>query len=153
MEDLTYELTRKNLTLEKATEILCCLEYMAGFLAYEVVMDLRYTDVLCNAPDINTWANPTGPGCRRGAARILGQGLDGPPAPLNTRQTLQVMRGLLGQAPQRFEAFFESIGKYTGIHVPKWEMHQVEFWLCEFDKYERVRLWQGRPRRKFVPSD
>jgi hypothetical protein len=24
--------------------------------------------------------------------------------------------------------------------------------LCEFDKYERVRLGQGKPKRRFVPK-
>ena len=27
----------------------------------------------------------------------------------------------------------------------------IQFQLCEFDKYERVRLGQGRPRSKYKP--
>jgi hypothetical protein len=29
---------------------------------------------------------------------------------------------------------------------PAWEMREVEHSLCEFDKYERVRRGEGRPR-------
>jgi hypothetical protein len=32
---------------------------------------------------------------------------------------------------------------------PEWDMRTVEHTLCEFDKYERVRLGQGAPRQKF----
>jgi len=32
---------------------------------------------------------------------------------------------------------------------PEWEMRDVEHTLCEFDKYERVRLGEGRPRGVF----
>ena len=41
----------------------------SGFMAYEVVTDLRHTKYLKNADDINTWAN-AGPGAVRGLNRI-----------------------------------------------------------------------------------
>ena len=41
----------------------------SGFMAYEVVTDLRHTKWLKNAKDIMTWANP-GPGAQRGLNRI-----------------------------------------------------------------------------------
>jgi hypothetical protein len=31
-------------------------------------------------------------------------------------------------------------------HWPAWEMREVEHTLCEFDKYERARLGEGKPR-------
>ena len=33
------------------------------------------------------------------------------------------------------------------------EMRDIEHCLCEFDKYERVRLGQGRPRAKYKPRE
>ena len=54
-----------NLTLRQATEDLTEIFYLGKFMAYEAVSDLRWTDVLCDAPDIMSWANP-GPGCARG---------------------------------------------------------------------------------------
>ena len=35
---------------------------------------------------------------------------------------------------------------YLENYVPKLEMREIEHCLCEFDKYERTRLGQGRPR-------
>ncbi|GAF76676.1 unnamed protein product [marine sediment metagenome] len=32
---------------------------------------------------------------------------------------------------------------------PLWEMREVEHTLCEFDKYERVRLGEGTPKQLF----
>jgi hypothetical protein len=43
-----------------------------GFMAYEVVTDLRHTRYLRNATDIMTWAN-AGPGAKRGLNRLLGR--------------------------------------------------------------------------------
>ena len=31
------------------------------------------------------------------------------------------------------------------------ELHDIQFQLCEFDKYERVKHGQGRPRSKYKP--
>jgi hypothetical protein len=31
-------------------------------------------------------------------------------------------------------------------------MREVEHTLCEFDKYERVRLGQGRSKRRYRPT-
>ena len=39
--------------------------------------------------------------------------------------------------------------KYLEPHVPNLEMREIEHSLCEFDKYERTRLGEGRPRAKY----
>lgn len=41
-----------------------------------------------------------------------------------------------------------------GDHVPadQIDMRTIEHSLCEWDKYERVRLGQGKPRSKFTQS-
>ena len=35
-------------------------------------------------------------------------------------------------------------------HMPPLEMREVEHTLCEFDKYERVRNGEGKPRSIYV---
>ena len=35
--------------------------------------------------------------------------------------------------------------------APLLTAHDVQFCLCEFDKYERVRLGEGRPRALYKP--
>ena len=38
---------------------------------------------------------------------------------------------------------------YLDLALPRLEMREIEHCLCEFDKYERVRLGEGRPRSKY----
>jgi|TARA_E500000305_G_scaffold41229_1_gene31804 hypothetical protein len=110
-----------------------------GFMSYEVVTDLNYTPVLDKAKDRFTWAN-AGPGAIRGINRILGRdlkkGMTQPTANEN-------MVRLLKHAP------YHVLG-----HIPlkQIDMRTIEHSLCEWDKYERVRLGQGRPRSVYRPT-
>lgn len=115
---------------------------IGDFLAYEIVTDLRHTKYLCNAPDIMTWAN-AGPGALRGLTRLygyqprVGKSREGYVFPKDL--AVPAMQYLLGQSRVRIPDT-----------MPMWGMREVEHWLCEFDKYERVRLGQGS-LDKFVP--
>jgi hypothetical protein len=120
-------------TLEQATERLAQLHGMSAFMSYEVVTDLRWTWLLRMARDKNTWANP-GPGARRGVSRLL----HGNVQSLPSHEALEVMRELLPQ-----------VNAARAPHVPKLEMRDLEHSLCEFDKYERARHGEGRPRGVF----
>lgn len=102
-----------------------------GFLAKEVLQDVIRTPVLENAVDRDTWC-PAGPGARRGLNRIFGRPVG---ASRPERALLAEMVGLLAFARDRLPA-----------HMPGLELHDIQFQLCEFDKYERVRLGEGRPR-------
>ena len=105
----------------------------SGFMAYEVVTDLRHTKHLENAEDIMTWANP-GPGAKRGLNRIHGR-------PLNHTQ------------PRRhFINEMKELLYLCNMAPLPLEMRDIEHCLCEFDKYERVRLGQGKPRAKYKPK-
>ncbi len=135
--------------------------YIGPFTAYEIVCDLRYTDLLCHAPDKLTWAN-AGPGAMRGLSRVFtkcsrckGRGqylMVGDlhkssglvpcyecdrtvPIPVKKAHAVTFMRQLLVEAHRR--------------NWTDWEMREVEHTLCEFDKYERVRLGQGRSKRRY----
>ena len=39
--------------------------------------------------------------------------------------------------------------EYLQGHMLPLEMRDIEHCLCEFDKYERTRLGEGRPRAKY----
>ena len=114
-----------------------------GFLAYEVVSDLRHTDLLCNAPDIMTWAN-AGPGAKRGLHRLLGHEAS---SEMKDADALRLMQELLSHSQHR---------SGTGSVLPPWfpmlEMRDIEHWLCEFDKYRRTFTGEGRPRQRFHPD-
>ena len=109
----------------------------AKFISYEVVTDLRHTKHLQNADDIMTWANP-GPGAKRGLNRINGNDLN---TAIHVKRANEQMMDLLDHSVETLEPF-----------VPALEMRDIEHCLCEFDKYERTRLGEGRPRAKYRPS-
>lgn len=123
-------------TLEDAWKWLRQYEFQGNFNSYEVVTDLRHTELLCSASDIKTWAN-AGPGARRGLNRIHGRDLkvNSPDA-----QCLVEMRDILKLCKAMWPK------KIEGHTTKLWEMRTVEHTLCEYDKYERVRLGEGRPR-------
>ncbi len=112
----------------------------SGFMAYEVVTDLRHTKHLENATDIMTWAN-AGPGAVRGLNRIHGRKLN---QPLRSKeQARQEMRALLMQANSGLRGPIHS-------HVPTpLEMRDIEHCLCETDKYLRAYTGTGRPRQLY----
>lgn len=112
----------------------------SGFMAKEVLLDTMLVPGVWaeGTPyDRNTWC-PSGPGARRGAARILG---DDDAKPLKEEQTLDVMLKLFEQRAEHWPETFVEL-----------ELHDIQFQLCEFDKYERVRLGQGRPRSRYRPA-
>jgi hypothetical protein len=109
-----------------------------GFMAYEVVTDLNHTPVLALAKDRYTWAN-AGPGAKRGLNRIHGRELND-------------TRGRDWNA-EMYELLQRS-NEYLGNHIPRaeFDMRAVEHSLCEWDKYMRVLLGQGKPRSLFKPT-
>lgn len=115
------------------------------FMAYEVVTDLRHTRYLENAPDIYTWAN-AGPGAIRGLNRLYGRDLNAKPKPEQTNlEMMDLMANLNVYNDSEFVSVFGA-WKY----IPhRFEMRDIEHTLCEFDKYERVRLGEGKMRSKF----
>ena len=150
--------------------------YLGPFMAYEMVTDLRWTALLDRAPDVDTWAN-VGPGARRGLARLRDR-LDPTKwrlqsaAKVPPEQEQEEMRELL--ALSRDPAYWPQVDEegdrsvQTGQYAfdqkwgadelagpwPRWELRDVEQWLCEWDKYERVRTGQGRPRNLYrVPRE
>lgn len=114
------------------------------FIAYEVISDLRWTRYLCNAVDIMTWANP-GPGCKRGLNRILGN---------KVRETTSADRRKYPKGDEEYLEHMRMLLESSRTFLPKWvpalEMRDVEHSLCEYDKYMRATLGEGRPRSKFV---
>ena len=105
-----------------------------GFMTKEILQDAMHTPVLSDCTDRNTWC-PVGPGARRGINRVLG--LD-PKAPINADKGLDIMRQI-----------FNTQDEYWPDYPGELELHDIQFQLCEFDKYERVKLGQGRPRSKY----
>lgn len=121
-------------SIQSATEALAGLYGWGGFMAYEVATDLAHTPVLSGATDLDSWANP-GPGAKRGLNRIHGRPLAA------SARFVDEMRELFDHRPD-----------WTNKLHRKFRMREIEHGLCELDKYERVRLGEGRPRSKFRPA-
>jgi len=121
----------------------------SGFMTKEILLDTTYTSFWLNHNNIvnhpkdgrftfpadwDDWT-PIGPGARRGAARVSG---DEDAKPLK--------EDIAG------DVIFQ-LGMNQDLFLPdEWDRlapHDIQFQLCEFDKYERVRLGQGRPRSRY----
>lgn len=127
---------RGSIRMEDVWTWLCQFAHQGQFTAYEVVSDLRHTGLLDKAPDIMTWAN-AGPGAMRGLNRVHNRDLffarRSHPWVDEIRRMLELSQSTM-YWPQGDERW------------PAWEMREAEHTLCEFDKYERARLGEGRPR-------
>lgn len=104
------------------------------FMAYQAVVDMRFTNLLKNAPDTQRWA-AAGPGTLRGLNHLHGRSVD---AKLSQELALIEMR-----------AIYKIIQKETGVRM---DFSDVPNILCETDKYLRVKLGEGRPRALYVPG-
>ena len=122
-------------TLQDMHERLMRYPYLGRFMAYEVTSDLRWTKVLRDAPDIETWAS-AGPGCCRGLGWVFA---DDPThfsygRRSQENQCMLLMMELLGMSrEQRWER--------------RWEMREVEHVLCEFAKYRAAQTGRRLKRR------
>lgn len=103
---------------------------MGSFMAAQVAADVKYavSSPLYYATDWWTWA-ASGPGSRRGLNRVLGVDKDAP-----WRE-----KGWLAAIQELHKNITPSLN--CALH-----MQDLQNCLCEFDKYERVRLGEGRPR-------
>lgn len=138
--DLIQLIIGGKLTLEETHKLFMEFPYLGHFMSYEIVTDLRHTFLLENASDIMTWANP-GPGAQRGFSRLMGNG----PQLVNKKEiplVIEGMRELLEYSKQE---------EYWPQHLiwPQWEMRDVEHQKCEYDKYERARLGEGKPKQLY----
>jgi len=155
---LTNWFTNTQRSLEEAHQKLCCYPYLGDFMAYEIVSDLRFTPLLDQAPDINTWAN-MGPGATRGLRRLRGLPAEGP-LPRNYKELMLQLwdrakldfRVMAGppipsvSSPKEPRSSWIKSGLYP---YPNIEMREIEHSLCEFDKYERARLQDGQLKRLY----
>lgn len=127
-------------SLQEAHATLMDVPCLGRFMAYEVVTDLRHTQLLGHAHDINSWAS-AGPGCARG----LGWVFRNDPKTFDYAkksdefEMVRLMQKLLKKS--------RSVSCWP-LSWPDWEMREVEHWLCEYDKYRRGKNGQ-RLKRKF----
>jgi len=126
-----------NDTLQSFHMRLAAAPYMGDFYAAQVVADLKYVGPLRKASDWWDFA-ASGPGSRRGLNRVLGLPIGAPWQESEWVRRLRLLRKAI--APILADA-----------GLPRMHAQDTQNCLCEFDKYERVRLGEGKGR-KFVPN-
>ncbi len=133
----------ENVTLEALWRLLLKYPYLGNFMSYEIVTDLRHTWMGRKAPDIMTWCSP-GPGCARGMGRVVAKD------PKIFKYTSAIDREVVN------DLMYELL-LYVNDHLPsgweRWEMREVEHTLCEYDKYRRGVLRQGRLKKLYRPPE
>lgn len=127
---------RKGDTLESFATRLQTLHDFGSFMTGQVVADTKQlTSVLFDSPDWGSWAI-SGPGSRRGLNRVLGRELN---QPWKEEDWLWWLQNVARKVQHPL------LTKHN-ISVDNQDLQNC---LCEFDKYERVRLGQGRPRSHY----
>jgi hypothetical protein len=102
---------------------LSAFKYMGLFYTGQVVADLKYAQ-LTNALDWDSFAVP-GPGSERGLNRVLGKPKE---CAWTVKGWTEALENLRPQIRMKIHA------------------QDLQNCLCEFDKYERIRLGEGRVR-------
>lgn len=132
LRKLVVELAVETQSLERVFKLLISVPYVGGFMAYEMVTDIRHTRLLEEAHDIMTWAN-AGPGAIRGLFRLY---------PDNERLRYRTAEALMRELLEKSRTALPA-------GMPPLEMRDIEHSLCEFDKYCRVKFGEGHPRAKY----
>lgn len=135
-------------TWQELIQRLCAVKGFGPFMAKEVALDAMLAGFWSDGgpTDKDTWT-PIGPGAKRGVARLAGRGyINGHgkyvSGNFNDEFALSILRRALDAAETNWPVLY-----------PALNMHDIQWALCEFDKYERARLGQGVPRNKFRPSE
>lgn len=111
-----------------------------GFMCKEVLQDYllwRREAGLAPLLDEDTWT-PMGPGARRGLNRLAGRPLK-EVVPMD--QMLAEVAALRDYCNDRWTKAFPQAAPLTA--------HDIQFQLCEVDKYIRVERGEGRPRSRY----
>jgi hypothetical protein len=146
--DQREEIIKNVMRPDRRKSIQAMCHYLTGkpgigkFMAYEIACDFRWTFILKDAVDLNTWCNP-GPGCIRGFMRVWGRNFEKPKNVKDDRT--KAPPDFYPKMRELLEICWDRLPK----HMPKFELREIEHSLCEVDKYDRISLKQGKARRNY----
>ena len=105
-------------------------------MAAQIVADVKHVEPLKSASDWWEFV-ASGPGSRQGLNRMLGR-------PVKQHWKEEDWRTEVAKLRIQLKLEFEAEGS------PWCDAQNTQNQLCEYAKYERVRLGEGRPKRKYV---
>lgn len=155
------ELVQNAETPEEIIEFLKKIPSVADFIAHEFYQDFTYIPRYTNRKFMKFTQDDftnVGPGASIGIRLIY-------PNLKTIKEQKQAIYWLRDAA----EEWLKKIGKEHGVKMPFlwWNrdkkeyytdsecnitLHQIEMWLCEFQKYWKMIIGQGKQRSKFVPK-
>lgn len=106
---------------------------LGSFMAAQVLADWKYAKDGRSWEDFHTFA-ASGPGSKRGLNRVFGFGVDTPWRESVFRDKLLQLRDATN----------------ARLNMDALTAQDIQNCLCEFDKYERVRLGEGKPKQKYA---
>lgn len=109
----------------------------SGFMAKEALEDMKLTPLLELAVDYDTFT-PVGPGANRGLNRLY---------KFKENKETKIK---YEKAVEAINELREYINSALGMRL---SAHDIQFCLCEFDKYCRVYNGEGRPRGLYKGKD
>lgn len=109
---------------------------LGSFMAAQVLADWKYAEDGRVWEDFHTFA-ASGPGSKRGLNRILGFHPDAPWREGIFRSKLLELRDATN----------------LRLTMEPLTAQDIQNCLCEFDKYERARLGEGRPKQKYTAQE
>ena len=121
-------------TLNSWHMLLSSFDGLGSFLAGQVVADMRYVEPLRQASDWQTFAC-SGPGSRRGLARVLGR-----------HPHYAWQEDEWRAVHYKLKVRVDNLLHRHGIELHGQDLQNT---LCEFDKYCRVKNGEGRPRQRY----
>lgn len=130
-------------TLNEVHGLLMSAQGLGSFMAAQVIADLKYASPKARWEDFDTFA-ASGPGSRRGLNRVLG-------LPMFTARPEADFREKLAELREDVNKYLKQ--RPAMRHLVPLTAQDVQNCLCEFDKYERARLGEGRPKQKYVPQE
>ena len=108
---------------------------VASFMSGQIIADLKYAKPYLGARDWWTFA-VSGPGSRRGLNRVAGFQINNPWKEVDWYKKLIDLKAAVDPLIKK--------NKMEPLHA-----QDLQNCLCEFDKYERVRLGEGRPKSTY----
>jgi len=127
---------KKGQKLVEYANVITSLEEFGGFMAGQIVADLKFVEPLKSASDWWTWAM-SGPGSRRGLNRLLG---------MPVKSHIQWKEPLWLEHVQKLRLELNKRFEGQGL---VFSAQDTQSCLCELDKYDRTLFGEGTPRQLY----